>query len=137
LRTVLSEVEVETSVVDRSFSELVRHELRWLRTIRAVRPLGYSSSLITFGVPVAALGSLLAGGAPAAAGMLAATCIARLGLHFKMRSHESPVLQLLILPLRDLLSLALWSWSFVTRRVDWRNAQYLISRDGVALPVVV
>ncbi len=42
LRTVLSDVVVETCVDERSFGELVRHELRWLRTIRAVRPIGYS-----------------------------------------------------------------------------------------------
>src|SRR5271168_5284222 len=46
LRTVLSDVVVETCVDERSFGDLVRHELRWLRTIRAVRPLGYSLSFI-------------------------------------------------------------------------------------------
>ncbi len=60
LRTVLSDVVVETCVDERSFGDLVRHELRWLRTIRTVRPIGYSLLFITFGVPVAAFGSLLA-----------------------------------------------------------------------------
>ena len=56
LRTVLSDVVVETCVDEASFGDLVSHELRWLRTIRAVRPLGYSLLFITFGVPVALVG---------------------------------------------------------------------------------
>ena len=65
LRTVLSEVVVDTWVAEGSFGELVRHELRWLRTIRALRPSAYCFCFITFGMPVAALGALLAGGARA------------------------------------------------------------------------
>ena len=46
LRTVLSEVVVGTVVDECSLDDLVRHELRWLRTIRAVRPLGYALLLL-------------------------------------------------------------------------------------------
>ena len=136
LRTVLSDVVVETSVVEDRFEALVQHELRWLRTIRAVRPLGYGLSFVTFGVPTAALGALLSGGAPAAFAMLAVTGVARLLLHFNTRHQGSTSLQLLVLPLRDVLSLALWSWSFVTRRVHWRNEHYHVNRDGSVLPVL-
>ena len=136
LRTVLSEVVVETSVVDRNLGDLVRHELRWLRTIRALRPVGYAFSFITFGVPVTAVGMLLAGGAPVAVEMLAITGLARIMLHIKTRRPGSAALQLLLLPLRDLLSLGLWGWSFATRRVHWRDHHYHVSRDGSAMPVV-
>jgi ceramide glucosyltransferase len=136
LRTVLSDVVVETNVVERSFGDLVRHELRWLRTIRAVRPLGYCLSFITFGVPVAILGALLAGGGAPAIGMIAVTATARTLLHFKTRARDASLRQLLLLPIRDLLSVALWSWSFVTRRVHWRDDYFLVNRDGSVLPVV-
>src|SRR5271168_3597837 len=56
LRTVLSEVVVDTYVGERNLKELLEHELRWLRTIRAVRPVGHALSFITFGVPVAVIG---------------------------------------------------------------------------------
>ena len=36
---------------------------------------------------------------------------------------------------RDLLTVVLWSWSFVTRRVRWRDDDYLVARDGSVLPV--
>lgn len=135
LRTVLSDVVVETNVVEASLADLVRHELRWLRTIRAVRPVGYCLSFITFGVPIALLGALLTGGAAPAFAMLAVTSAARILLHIKTRDPNASLRQLWLLPLRDLLSVALWSWSFVTRRVRWRDDHFLVSRDGSVLPV--
>jgi ceramide glucosyltransferase len=136
LRTVLSEVVVETCVDERSFGDLVRHELRWLRTIRAVRPFGYSLSFITFGLPVAGFGSLLAAGTWPAAAFFGVTALARIVLHRTVRRPNSTVAHLFVLPLRDGLSLALWAWGFVTRRVHWREDRYQVTRDGSAQPVV-
>jgi len=134
LRTVLSEVVVETLVDERSPGDLVRHELRWLRTIRAVRPLGYALSFVTFGLAPVALGSLAAG-AGAAPALLAITALARLMLHFSVRDARSAVRQLWVLPLTDLLGFALWCWGFVSRRVQWRHARYRVARDGSAHPI--
>jgi ceramide glucosyltransferase len=135
LRTVLSEVVVEVCVAEPSFAELARHELRWLRTIRALRPMGYGFTFITFGMPVAALGVLLARGAAPAVGMLVITVLARIMLHLSMREPGSSLTRLAALPVRDALSLALWAWSFVTRRVHWREVRYSVTRDGSAQPV--
>jgi ceramide glucosyltransferase len=137
LRTVLSDVVVETCVDEPTLSELVHHELRWLRTIRIVRPVGYSLSLVTFGVPVAAVGCLLAGLALPALTLLVVTALARIMLHLRVRgTFFPPAHQLLLLPVRDLLSLALWAWSFATRRVQWRDDSFDVARDGSADPVV-
>jgi len=135
LSTVLSEVVVETCVDERSCGDLVRHELRWLRTIRAVRPIGYSLSFITFGLPVAGFGWLLAGAWPAAA-FFGITALARIVLHCTVRRPNSALAHLFVLPLRDGLSLGLWAWGFVTRRVHWREDRYHVTRDGSAQPVV-
>jgi ceramide glucosyltransferase len=135
LRTVLSEVVVETSVDERSLGDLVRHELRWLRTIRAVRPVGYALSFVTFGVPVAALGSLLAAGASPALAMLGITVLARVMLHCAARKPNSALAPLWALPLSDSLAFALWCWGFVTRRVHWGRTRYRVARDGSAQPM--
>ena len=137
LRTVLSEVVVETCVDEQGFGGLVRHELRWLRTIRAVRPIGYTLSFITFGVPVAVAGSLIAGGTFPALALSALTVAARVLLHFRVRGKsQTPAHSLLVLPLRDGLSLGLWVWGFMTRRVHWREDRYRVGSDGSVHPVV-
>jgi ceramide glucosyltransferase len=136
LRTVLSDVVVDTCVDERSFGELVRHELRWLRTIRAVRPLGYSLAFITFGLPVAVLGTLLARGARPTLALLAITALARLLLHVRVRVPRSSIARdLWALPFRDGLGLALWGWGFATRSVHWRDDRFWVTRDGSAQPV--
>jgi ceramide glucosyltransferase len=136
LRTVLSDVVVETCVDEPTLSELVNHELRWLRTIRIVRPVGYSLSFVTFGVPVAAVGCLLAGCALPAITLLAVTALARIMLHLRVRGTDfPPAHQLMVLPIRDMLSLALWIWGFATRRVQWREDSFEVARDGSADPV--
>ena len=136
LRTVLSEVVVETCVHERTLSDLLRHELRWLRTIRAVRPAGYSLSFITFGLPMAALGALLSGGARPAMILLGVTALARLMLHIAVRKPNSALRHLLMLPLRDALGLALWVWGFAGRSVHWRNDPYRVVRDGSVHPIL-
>ena len=135
LRTVLSEVVVEICVEEGSMRELIRHELRWLRTIRTVRPVGYTFSFVSLGLAPAVLGSLLAAGARAALAMLAITAIARLMLHCSARHARSALKQLWVLPLNDLLVFALWCWGFATRRVQWRHARYRVARDGSARPI--
>jgi ceramide glucosyltransferase len=129
-------VVVDTYVTERTFGDLVRHELRWLRTIRAVRPFGYALSFITFGLPIAFLGSLLSLGAWPALSFLIVATLARLTLHFRVRGAASEMVRdLLVLPLRDVLSLALWSWAFVSREVHWRQDRYWVTRDGSVQPL--
>jgi ceramide glucosyltransferase len=135
LRTVLSEVVVETHVHERSAAELVRHELRWLRTIRTVRPTGYLLAFPSFGWPVAALGALISGGAEPALVMLAVSGCARVLLHFGTRRIGSAFLELWVLPLGDWIAFVLWGWGFVSRRVHWRATLYRVTRDGSVQPL--
>jgi ceramide glucosyltransferase len=135
LRTVLSDVEVGVLVGESSFASLLHHELRWLRTIRAVRPLAYSFCFITFGIPIALVGTLLSRGGSMSLAMLTVTSGARLLLHLKRRQTHVSAAQIALVPFRDCLSLALWAWSFTNRRVKWRDEDYQVSRDGSVLPL--
>lgn len=132
LRTVLSEVEVQTCVQETGPGELLRHELRWLRTIRTVRPLGYALACATLGLPAVVLGCLLAGGSGTTLAMVATTAVARLMINSAPRKPCSPLAQLWLVALSDLLVFALWCWSFTTRHVHWRQARYRVARDGTA-----
>jgi ceramide glucosyltransferase len=132
LRTVLSEVEVETCVDEATLGDLLRHQLRWLRTIRTVRPLGYAFAGVTCSLPVAILGGLLAGPGVPILAMVLITAIARLMVDSGPRKTQSPLGQLWLVAVSDLLVFALWCWSFTGRRVHWRQARYRVARDGTA-----
>jgi ceramide glucosyltransferase len=131
LRTVLSEVCVETVVEERSLRSLLRHELRWLRTIRAVRPVGYSLACVTFVLPMALLGTALAGGAPLCLGALGVTMLSRLLMHFVRSPGKAATWTgLWAAPLHDCGMFALWCWGFVAQDVNWRQARLQLGRDG-------
>ena len=136
LRIVLAEDMVTTCIHERSVQDLLRHELRWLRTIRTVQPLGYACSFVTFGPAVALLGCALAGGTPLAVALLGLNVAARVLLHFEVRRDTAIPLSLWVLLINDLLGLVLWGWSFASRRVHWRERQYRVSRDGSVQPLV-
>ena len=61
---------------------------------------------------------------------------ARILLHSAVRRQGSARSDLLILPLRDTLTFVLWSWSFVTRTVRWRDEHFRVTRDGTFQPVM-
>jgi len=130
MRTVLSDVVVETVVSDTTFAQLMQHELRWLRTIRAMNPHGHRFLFLTFSLPIAALGNWLAANSLLTLGMLVMTLAARILVHSNTRQRGASWVPLMLLPFRDLLSLGLWSWSFVTRRVQWRDSHFHTARDG-------
>lgn len=134
-RTVLSDIMVDTAVDERTLRHLVQHGLRWLRTIRVVRPGGYAFSAITFSVPVALLGCALAGGTTITLALLAATVVLRLMLHLAARAPTRSWPQLWAIPLADALGFALWCGAFVTREVQWRQGRYRVARDGSVQPI--
>lgn len=130
LRTVVADVTVDTCVDEASLAQLAAHELRWLRTIRAIEPLGYSLSFVTFGVPVAILGTLVANGKAGTIIMLAITLVAR-GL-LLVGGARRGLRDFWLVPFSDLLIFALWCWSFTGRRVSWRQQRYETSAGGAA-----
>jgi ceramide glucosyltransferase len=135
LRTVLSDVEVETMVGEESVAELISHELRWRRTIRFLSPSGYRFSFFTFGVPITAMQLVVAAAAPPALIIFAITALATASLHLGVGPLRSPWARLLLMPFRELLHCLLWGWSFATRRVQWRRDLFLVTPDGSVQPV--
>ena len=128
LRIVLSDLCVETMVDEPSLTALWEHTLRWLRTIRSVRPWGYACLFITFSLPMVVLGTALARFQPIALILLGITLGARLVLH--LRRHPGGWRRLGLVPLHDALLFALWSWSFLGCEVSWRQERFGVDRDG-------
>ena len=135
LRTVLSANEVATDVTEHALSELAAHELRWLRTIRMIQPVGYSFTFVTFTVPVALAGWLLTGAASGATLLLGLALGARLILHYQsieprysLRDLPNFCADLALFGLRDTLSLGFWAAAFFGQRVSWRGQQLALAR---------
>jgi ceramide glucosyltransferase len=132
LRVLLSRYVVETSVHEPSFSALLRHELRWARTVRTVQPLGHAFSFLSYGIPLSCLA--------AAALWPSLWALVLPGLAFALRTTiylcvnrdrlPQALTQVPLLPVRGLLSLLIWVASYGSRRVDWRERKLYIERGG-------
>ena len=131
LDVALSPYLVDDIVAEGSFGALFRHELRWARTIRLVAPWGFVGSAITYPVPLAALGLLLFASPLAASAVLILALICRAIFARRIdRALGLAAVPLWMLPLRDLLSFAVFIASFCGRSVAWRDRKFRIGPSG-------
>jgi ceramide glucosyltransferase len=133
-RTVLSPFVVTTVEYQPGRSELVDHELRWMRTLRGVAPAGFRFLFLSFTLPLTLIGFALAGMASHAGVTViaAATLAGRVLLSCLPRIVERriPVSDLILLPLRDLLLCWIWLHAFLGSRVRWRGYEFEVDRHG-------
>jgi ceramide glucosyltransferase len=121
---------------DKSFSELIAHELRWARTIRLVDPRGYTGSIVTHPLPFALAALPLSGFSAIAVIILAATLASRLFIPIQVeRLPGGGKSSLWLSPLRDLVSFAVFVASFVPGAVSWRGRRYSVESDGSVTPL--
>jgi ceramide glucosyltransferase len=114
----------------KSALDLMRQELRWARTIRAVDPLGFAGLVITHAVPFGLLGLLLGGVTPAAliaVAALACRLVMQIALDraFALRGDVY-----WLGPIRDILSFLVFVLSFLGRGVEWRGHRYGVQADN-------
>jgi ceramide glucosyltransferase len=131
LPTVLSPYIVETSVSEKNLNCLWRHELRWARTVRAMAPVGFAGSVVTHAVAIAALAAIFSGLSLTSLVFLAISCLFRWATAgATARVLRLPTTGLWLLPLRDLLSFAVFVGSFFGRNVSWRDQLFRIEPSG-------
>jgi ceramide glucosyltransferase len=141
LRIVLSPYVLKGEHHEPSFDSLARHELRWMRTLRVLRPRSFRLIFFTFSLPLAVIGLLAAAvDSPPPAylwALFATTVAARLVLHFAPRlgDRRRALADLWLLPLRDALICWVWCRSFFTSRVTWRGSEFDVDADGVMRPL--
>ncbi|HEX3348046.1 MAG TPA: bacteriohopanetetrol glucosamine biosynthesis glycosyltransferase HpnI [Acetobacteraceae bacterium] len=117
-----------TTVPERHIGPLFRHELRWSRTVLSLVPVSFSLSAMQYPLAWASLTLILSGGHEWAVALFLAAWVARaacaLGIEhaLSLRSRglggAPPVL---LLPLRDLLSMAVLLASYRSDQVEWRG----------------
>jgi ceramide glucosyltransferase len=131
LRIELSSLLVDNVIVEPSLGALFRHELRWARTIRSVAPLGFLASIVTQPVVTAVLAVALGALPLAAPAMLILALLCRaVSVRLIDRSLRLPASPLALLPLRDVLSFAVFVASFFARRVEWRDRTFQVGPNG-------
>lgn len=134
---VLADSLVLTTVPETTLGALLRHELRWARTIRALESIGFGASILQYSLfwalfPIFLTNDLWA------YGVFGVVWTVRMmvtvgfdgGIERRLSREGETTEQAMTyavaspawaLPLRDLLSVAVLLCSFFSRRVDWRG----------------
>lgn len=139
LQIVISPYPVVCTQHEPTLGSLCDHELRWLRTLRALAPLGFRGLFVTFSLPLglaALLGVRLAATGPEATlatGLFAVIAAGRVAMHLLHRreSWRELLRDLWLVPIRDLLLVWEWAEAFVNGRVVWRGREFRVDRSGV------
>lgn len=131
-RIEMSREVVETSISDYSFSQFFTHQLRWARTVRVSRPLGYLGLLLTFGLPWAIANAIASAASLESITLLSVMICVRVAIALTvgvgiLGDFETPR-NLWLLPLRDVLALAVWAWSFADNRIEWRGERFSLRK---------
>ena len=137
LRSIGAEIAVparpvlgHTSAVE-SFGALLRQELRWARTIRAVDRLGFAGSVVTHVLPFAILSVLFSLFSLFSLSLLVIAVGLRIGLHLQVKRFcKKDTADLSLLPARDVLSFAVFLLSFLPLSVEWRGHRFGVRADG-------
>jgi ceramide glucosyltransferase len=119
------------TTAENSAAMLFRHELRWTRTIRTVNPAGHVGSLVTHGFVFALMSAALLDFNIVSLVVLAAALAARLVLKSRIDglfgTYAGPYW---LLPLRDLLSFAVFVASLFGETVHWRGTHFAVEPSG-------
>ena len=135
----LSGEVVETSVPAWTLRGFWDHQMRWARSTRDSRKLGYLGLGVTYCLPWALATCVASGGALWSFTLLSLALLARVSVALTVGAgllRDDQVLRdLWLLPLRDCFGLLFWAWSFAGDTVLWRKERFRL-RDGRITPVL-
>jgi ceramide glucosyltransferase len=127
---VLSREVVETSVPPYTFAEFFAHQLRWARTVRDARQGGYFGMVFSFGLAWALLNVVASAASLESLALLSIALAARVSVALLIGGELLGDRQLLknlwLLPIRDLIALALWAWCYAGTTVQWRGQEFVV-----------
>jgi ceramide glucosyltransferase len=126
----LAPAVVATVVAEDGLLGLLSHEMRWMRAIRATRPLDHAFWICSSPlVPLVALSFAwpLHVAAPALAFYLAFRLAMHALLHRRIGLHDAGIW---LVPLREAANFILWTGSFFCRRIRWGGKVMLIGRGS-------
>lgn len=135
----LSHHVVETTMQPAGFRGMMRHQMRWARSTRISRPMGYLGLLLTYGTALALLNVAVDRASTLSLMLLASTLVIRLTMGWMIGVHwlgdRTLKKYFWLVPVRDLLSFLIWCLSWVGKRVEWRGRLFEVARDGKMIQV--
>jgi len=136
LNVVLRDEVLAHACTETSLRELVQHELRWARTVRAVDPVGFAGSILTHPIPLALIAvapmpftgvSLILPFSAVVSRLVLRACVAH--------TLTVPRDALWLMLVRDLMCFVVFVASFFVTFVRWRGRRYLVRADGTLASV--
>lgn len=130
---------VEHRIGSQGLTRNLGHRLRWRRSTRRSRPVGYWGEIFANPFPWALVLPVAASGAAwswwllgtcAVLRMLAAIAVGRYALQ-----NTRFLRHCWLVPIQDTLSLAVWVAGLFGKRVTWRDRTYELTRDGRLRPI--
>src|SRR5947208_4226036 len=138
-RLVLLPYVVETILDSVTLRDVWRHQVRWARTYRVCQPVGWFCSVVTHATFWGLLAGLAVGG-PAGIAVLGAALAARaasLATIMRLLGDPDTPRYLPLVPLKDLVTSAVWLAAFLGREVVWSGRGLRVGRDGRMVAVGV
>lgn len=113
------------------------HQLRWARTIRFCRPLGYFASILSNATLWCALAWVFAPFSASAqwtasAGLLVRALTAR--ANYARMTRDNGWLAFGLAPVKDALGAMIWALAFLGTTVTWREQRFRVYRGGKLTP---
>jgi ceramide glucosyltransferase len=131
LRAAVPPMIVDHVCSEQTWRGLVRHEVRWTRTIRLIDPAGHAGSIVTHPLPFALAAAALNGLSAIWLGIIALVLVCRVLAPVQIgRMCGSGGGPLWLTPFRDLLSFVIFLASFLPGRVTWRGQRFNVRSDG-------
>ena len=128
---LFSSYVIEHRIGSQNMMHNLGHRMRWARSTRRSRPLGYWGQIFTYPLPLALL---LCASYPAAWPVLFLTLLLRGGAALATARNivHDPVTQKQwwLLPVQDLIGFFVWISGFVGDKIVWRNRKCTVLRDG-------
>jgi ceramide glucosyltransferase len=136
LTVKLSEVVVETYLPSYRWGEFFAHQLRWARGVRDARAGGYLGLVFTFGLLWALLALSASRGALWAWSLLAFTLFLRFAVALVVGGvvlHDRRSMKdAWLIPVRDLLAVAVWIASLGGHTVTWRGDRFRLKNGKLS-----
>jgi ceramide glucosyltransferase len=136
-RIAMVPVFVDTIVDLKDARQWWLHHLYWDQNTRAANPLGLLGTGVIRAVPFAFVFAGLRLFDPLGLAVLVAAIVLRMasgGAFLWGLGDGHGLRRLFLLPVRDLAGLASWILAFVRPVVVWRQAEFVLTRDGRMLP---